>query len=94
MLCRLTGISIPIFGVSWTPPADERKLAEEAVTYLENQGVLYAPFEWEHPKDAYDSAGSMRTELTTLMQKLPRRSAKVSKRLATSRIVHGNHGMM
>jgi len=72
---RFTGISFPIGGFSWNPPPDERKIAEELVTYLENQGLFYAPFEWEHPKDCYNSADRVRDEITATMQKLRRRMA-------------------
>src|SRR5687768_8950801 len=38
---RLTGMSIPIFGMSWTPPASERDAAKRVVTFLEDRRVLY-----------------------------------------------------
>lgn len=70
---RLTGVSLPGIGFSWTPDPDECKIAEEAVTYIENQGIFYAPFEWEHPKNTYVSAHNARVDITALMQKLMRR---------------------
>jgi hypothetical protein len=70
---RITGISFPIFGISWNPPLDERKIAEEILTYIENKGIFYAGFEWEHPRDCYVSAEATRNDLTSLMQKLRRK---------------------
>lgn len=39
---RLTGISCPIFGVSWNPPIDQRTIARKLILYLESKRVLYA----------------------------------------------------
>ena len=70
---RLTGITLPSgIGWSWVPDPDERKIVEEAVTYIENQGIFYAPFEWEHPAGTYASADKARSDITVLMQKLLR----------------------
>lgn len=65
---RLTGA----FGVSWTPEPNECKVAEELVTYLENQGLLYSGLHWEHPKDCFESANRVRSEVNTRMQQLRR----------------------
>ena len=69
---RITGISFPVFGISWNPPPDERKIAEEVLTYIENKGIFYSGFQWEHPRDCYQSAETARNDLTNLMQKLLR----------------------
>jgi len=70
---RITGVSIAGVGsLSWAASPNERKIAEEVITYLENQGIFSSPFEWEHPKETYSSAGMVRTELTNYMQKLNR----------------------
>ena len=41
---RLTGISCPIFGVSWNPPESERKIARRVITFLETAVVAAAPW--------------------------------------------------
>ncbi len=38
---KLTGISCPVFGVSWNPPASQRTVARKIITYLEGKRVLY-----------------------------------------------------
>ena len=70
---RITGVSVPgVGGVSWVAAPNEPKIAEEVITYLEDQGIFSSPFEWEHPKETYASAGAVRTELTKYMQRLDR----------------------
>jgi hypothetical protein len=69
---RITGISFSAFGISWEYGPNERKVAEEVVTYIENTGIFYAGFEWEHPRETYNSASSARAELNVLMRKLDR----------------------
>lgn len=41
---RLTGISCPIFGVSWNPAETQRTIARRIIIYLEAKRVLYADF--------------------------------------------------
>ena len=43
ILSRITGLSVPVFGVSWTPPAAEVTIARRVVTFLEDRRVLYNP---------------------------------------------------
>jgi hypothetical protein len=69
---RITGISVPIFGVSWNPPLPERTAAERAITYLESRGLLYAEFQWENPDQCYADASTVRDELTRQLQELNR----------------------
>lgn len=42
---RLTGISCPIFGVSWNPSETERTKAIKIIRFLEDRRVLYNPYE-------------------------------------------------
>jgi len=44
---RLTGISTPIGGISWTPPVDERDKAKRLLTFLEDRRALYHPYNME-----------------------------------------------
>jgi HPt (histidine-containing phosphotransfer) domain-containing protein len=73
ILSRINSISIAgIASAAWSPSPNERKICEEVATYLEDQGILHSPFEWEHPKETYSAAASVRSQLTTHMQKLNR----------------------
>jgi len=33
---RITGISVPFFGVSWNPPESERKVAKRIMSFLDD----------------------------------------------------------
>lgn len=61
---RLTGISIPIFGVSWNPPEAQVTIARRVVTFMEDRRVLYIPSEMEVPYHCVESVNQMREFLT------------------------------
>jgi len=44
---RLTGISTPIGGISWKPPADERNKARRLLMYLAGERALHYPYDKE-----------------------------------------------
>ena len=67
---RLTGISCPLFGVSWNPPEPERAIARRVVTFLENRRVLYSPYDFEVPDHCVHSVIEIRHYLTDELQKL------------------------
>lgn len=67
---RLTGFSIPIFGVSWTPPEPRRDAARRLVAYLEDR-VLYAPETMEVPDHCVSSVLDIRRFLTAELQHGP-----------------------
>jgi Family of unknown function (DUF6650) len=67
---RITGLSCPIFGVSWTPPEPERKVARRVVTFLEDRRVLYVPSEVEIPHHCVESVLQIRHQLTHELQGL------------------------
>lgn len=70
ILTRLTGISCPIFGASWNPPASDRQIARRVVTFLEDHRVLYAPSELEMPEHCVHSVIEIRRCLTTELQQI------------------------
>ncbi|WP_428544101.1 DUF6650 family protein [Profundibacter sp.] len=49
VLSRVTGLSSPVCGVSWTPPEAQITTARKLVTFLEDRRVLYNPSEMEVP---------------------------------------------
>lgn len=71
---RLTGISSPIFGVSWNPPEAERSVAKRVITFLEDRRVLYSPSELEIPDHCVQSVIEIRRSLTTEIAKLEEKS--------------------
>ncbi len=68
-LSHLTGISCPIFGVSWTPPEDERKLIRQYLTFLEDRRVLFEDYCNEDQTHVELSIIQIRKETTNLIGK-------------------------
>ena len=64
LAARLTGFSIPIFGVSWNPPEPQRNKVRRVVTFLEDRRVLFAPYSWEVPDHCAASVLEIRRFLT------------------------------
>ena len=71
---RITGISIPVFGVSWNPPKLEKQLAEKVIIYLEDKRILYNPYELEVPKHGIESINQIRAFLTEQLYDVERDS--------------------
>jgi hypothetical protein len=44
---RITGITSPIFGVSWNPPEPDVKRSERVIAFMEDRRVLYNSYAWE-----------------------------------------------
>jgi hypothetical protein len=61
---RLTGISCPIFGISWNPPKTDRAIVRRILTFLEDRRVLYSPSEIEVPDHCVQSVLRIREFLT------------------------------
>ena len=61
---RLTGISTPIFGISWNPPEAERAIAQKIIIFLEDRRVLYNPSDLEVPDHCVRSVLQIRDYLT------------------------------
>ncbi len=71
---RLTGISCPFFGISWTPPQPECATAKKILRFLEDRRVLYVPSEMEVPDHCVHSVVKIREFLTCELQALPETS--------------------
>lgn len=66
---RLTGISLPIVGISWTPPQDERKIAKALITFFEDKRVLSMPYHMEVGRYVVDSILDIRKRITSDLEK-------------------------
>jgi hypothetical protein len=65
----LTGISTPVFGISWNPPESDREIIRKLITFLEDRRALYNPYDMETPVWVMHSVLEIRKKLTdTLMQ--------------------------
>ena len=71
---RITGVSIPICGISWNPPETERKIIREVLIYLEDRRALYNDYAWELEREVSDSVLQIRNELTQAIQRLSEKS--------------------
>jgi len=70
---RITGISCPLFGVSWNPPRAEVEIAQRVITFLEDRRVLYHPYNMEVPDYCIRSVVEIRHFLTDTLHDLPGR---------------------
>lgn len=61
---RLSGVSCPVFGVSWTPPVLDVTVARRIIRFLEDRRVLYNDFAWEEPNHCIQSVLDIRRFLT------------------------------
>jgi hypothetical protein len=60
----LTGISTPVFGVSWNPPETDRDIVRQLIIFLEDHRALYNPYDMETPHWVIDSVLEIRKKLT------------------------------
>jgi len=68
---RITGFSVPIFGVSWNPPEPERNHIRRLIHFLEDRRVLFVPYHLEVVEEVNHSVGEIRQQLTATLQALP-----------------------
>jgi hypothetical protein len=71
---RLTGISTPVFGVSWNPTEMEVTLARKVIAFLEDRRVLFVTYDLEIMEHCATSVIDIRKFLTEQIGKLPRGS--------------------
>lgn len=74
IISRITGFSVPVFGVSWNPPVAEITIAKQLVIFLEDRRVLYNDYELESPKHCAMSVLKIREYLTDTLKSLPSES--------------------
>jgi hypothetical protein len=61
---RLTGFSVPIFGVSWNPPEPDVAIARRVIAFLEDRRVLYNAYHLEVEEQCVHSITEIRQFLT------------------------------
>lgn len=71
---RLTGISCPVFGISWNPPELERSIARQIIIYLEARRVLYLDLDYESLNPCIISVTEIRNYLTSELSKVDEKS--------------------
>jgi hypothetical protein len=64
---RITGFSIPLFGVSWQPPVSDVGAAKKLIAFLEDRRVLYSPYEVEIVDHIFMSVIEIRHFLTDIL---------------------------
>lgn len=71
VVSRLTGFSVPVFGVSWNPPEPEVTVARRVLAFLEDRRVLFNPYHLEVAEQCVSSVIDIRRFLTEEIGKLP-----------------------
>jgi len=75
---RITGVSLPIFGISWNPPESEREVVRETFIFLEDRRALYNDFAHEIDQEVAESVLEIRAELTAALKRIPENSEAVA----------------
>lgn len=68
---RITGVSTPVFGISWNPPEEKREIVRRLVAFLEDRRALYADFHMEYGPWVEQSVLEMRAEITSTLKACP-----------------------
>jgi len=76
MAKSLTGISTPVFGLSWDwkPPESERDIVRKLMTFLEDRRALYNPYNIETPMWVVESVLEIRNKITGVLGTLDENS--------------------
>jgi hypothetical protein len=70
VISRITGFSVPVFGVSWNPPQPEVTTARRVLAFLEDRRVLYNPYHLEVEDQCFSSVIEIRKFLTDIIGQL------------------------
>jgi len=64
MLARITGVSMPWLGISWTPPASDRDAVRKFLVFMEDRRALFNPMPAEVEDHVISSIHMIRSECT------------------------------
>jgi hypothetical protein len=67
VLGRITGFSVPVFGVSWNPAQPEVATARRVIAFLEDRRVLFNPYHLEVEGQCISSVVEIRKFLTEVI---------------------------
>ncbi len=67
-LRRVTGVSTPVGGVSWTPSVSERDALRKLIVFLEDRRALFDPYNVEATALVHQSVQEIRGELTKVLR--------------------------
>jgi hypothetical protein len=94
-LLKLTSVSTPLGGLSWTPPKSEREELRKLVAFLEDRRVLFRELRFEVPDEVIRSILGIRERLTEVIANLPEdsRAAEALRKMrsACRRFLDGPH---
>ncbi len=65
----ITGISTPVFGISWNPPEDQREIIRDLINFLEDKRALFYPYDMENGPWVEWSVLEIRKELTETLRR-------------------------
>lgn len=71
---RLTGISCPVFGISWNPVDTERSIARRIIIFLESRQVLYRELDYESLCPCITSVTEIKNYLTSELPNVDEKS--------------------
>lgn len=74
LLHKLTGITCPVFGISWSPVDTDRVISQRIIIFLEPRRVLYSAYQYESVCPCITSVTEIKNYLTSEIQSIDAKS--------------------